>query len=72
MTTRSLDFLHEQGVEFDYIDVELDPAASDWVKQQNGGKELKPTIDVAGEILSTPSNAELKKALETKQLLAAK
>lgn len=69
MTTRSLEFLEEQGVDFDYIDVEEDPAASEWVKQQNHGKELKPTIDVDGEVLSTPSNGELKKMLEGKKLL---
>ncbi len=71
MTTRSLEYLEKMGVEFDYIDVEQDPEASAWVKKQNNGKELKPTIDVDGEVLSTPSNFELKKVLEEKHLLPA-
>ena len=71
MTTRTLDFLEQSGADFDYIDVEQDPQASEWVKQQNHGKELKPTVDVDGKILSTPTNSELKKVLEEKQLLPA-
>ena len=69
MTTRSLEFLDRSGADYDYIDVEDDPAASEWVKQQNGGKEKKPTIDVDGQVLLTPSNAELQKALEEKHLI---
>jgi mycoredoxin len=69
MTVRSLNFLKQAGADFEYIDVEQDSEASEWVKKQNHGKELKPTIDVDGEILSTPSNSELKKALEERRLL---
>jgi glutaredoxin len=69
MTTDSLEFLRDAGVDFDYIDVDDDPEASEWVKKQNHGKELKPTIDVDGQVLSKPSNSQLKKVLEQKHLL---
>ena len=64
MTTRTREHLDELNVTYDYIDVEEDPEASEWVKQQNGGKEKKPTVDIDGQILSTPTNKELDKALE--------
>jgi len=43
--------------------VENDREASDWVKQQNNGKEIKPTLDVDGKVLSEPTNRELDAAL---------
>lgn len=63
-TRRVLAHLKEQGVEFEYINVNNDPDASAWVKRQNNGKELKPTIDIDGTVLSEPSEAELDAALE--------
>jgi glutaredoxin len=63
MTRRSLDHLRLRGVAFEYIDIEKDPAASEWVKRQNHGKELKPTIDINGQILAEPTNEELDAAL---------
>ncbi len=69
MTTRTLAHLERVGVEFDYIDIDQDPAASQWVKEQNDGKEKKPTVDLKGQILSEPTNAELDQALKQKGLL---
>lgn len=69
LTKRSLRHLDELAVEYDYIDVDKDPQASEWVKQQNNGKEKKPTIDVAGEILTAPANSELDTALRNHNLL---
>lgn len=65
MTTRTLAHLERAGVEYEYIDVDSDPAASQWVKDQNGGKEKKPTVNVSGKILAEPSNAELDEALKS-------
>lgn len=59
MTQRTLHHLKERGADFEYIDVEADPAASEWVKQQNGGKEKKPTVDFNGQVVSEPTNSEL-------------
>jgi thioredoxin reductase (NADPH) len=63
MTRRSLDHLRLLRVPFDYIDIEKDPDASEWVKRQNHGKELKPTIDIEGRVLAEPTNEELDAAL---------
>jgi glutaredoxin len=72
MTTRTREHLDALEIPYDYIDVEDDPAASDWVKEQNGGKEKKPTVDLDGEILSEPTNAQLDKALEKAGLLTSR
>lgn len=63
MTHRSIQHLKHRGMPFQYIDVEQDPAASEWVKNQNGGREKKPTIDIDGRVLSEPTNEELDAAL---------
>ena len=63
MTRRAINHLRLRGVPFEYINIEKDPGASEWVKRQNDGKELKPTIDIDGRILAEPSNDELDAAL---------
>ena len=63
MTRRSINHLRLRGVPFEYINIENDPGSSEWVKRQNDGKELKPTIDIDGRILAEPSNDELDAAL---------
>lgn len=59
-TRRVLDGL---GVDYDYINIEQDEQAANWVKEQNDGKERKPTVKVGGRVLSVPSDEELKSAL---------
>ena len=51
------------GVNYQYIDVDADPQAKQWVKEQNGGKQQTPTVDIGGRILIEPENAELDEAL---------
>jgi glutaredoxin len=63
-TKRSLRHLEQSGVDYDYIDIEQDEEAARWVREQNDGKERKPTIDINGRVLSTPSNEELDAALQ--------
>ena len=62
-TTLVREYLDELGVDYDYIDIEADPEAAKWVREQNGGKEKKPTVDIDGVVLSTPSRNELDAAL---------
>jgi thioredoxin reductase (NADPH) len=62
-TRQALKLLQELNVPYEYINVEENPLASAWVKRQNNGKELKPTVDVEGRILSEPSNEELEAAV---------
>ncbi len=69
-TKSALKFLDKLGVAYDYINVEEDAEAAQWVKDHNDGKEKKPTIDVAGQILSVPDEHELTQALREKELMA--
>ena len=59
LTKRAIAHLKRMKVDFQYIDLEQDPRAAKWVREQNGGKEIKPTIDIGGEVFSAPSDAEL-------------
>jgi len=71
MTRRTLSYLDDVGVDYDYINVEQDRRASEWVKRQAGGKEKKPTVDVSGTVLVTPDNSELEEVLREHNLLSA-
>ena len=63
-------FLERLGVRYEYVNVEQDERAALWVREHNGGKELKPTVDVAGQILCTPTDHELTSALRERGLMA--
>ena len=57
---RSKQFLGEQRVHYEWIDVDKDPSALDYVKEVNDGKQIIPTIVFEdGSILVEPTNAEL-------------
>jgi glutaredoxin len=51
------------GVEYQYIDVDADPAAKAWVAQQNNGKQKTPTVAIGGRILIEPDDAQLDEVL---------
>ena len=69
-TQDTLRHLKELGVAHTYIDVEENAEAAEWVRQHNDGKERKPTLDIAGQVLSVPSNRELESALREKGFMA--
>jgi thioredoxin reductase (NADPH) len=60
--TRKL--LEQMGIVYDYINIDDDRTAAQWVAAQNDGKEKKPTLDIKGQVLSTPSDSELMEVLE--------
>jgi mycoredoxin len=66
---RTLEQLDKLGVAYDYIDIEQDVQAARWVREQNDGKERKPTVKLGEQILSTPSNQELETALRENNLI---
>lgn len=68
-TTRTLKTLDELGVAYDYVNVEQDEQASAWVRQQNDGKERKPTVKVGEQVLSVPNEQELESALRDQGVL---
>jgi thioredoxin reductase (NADPH) len=68
-TRRTLMHLDELGVEYEYIDVDHDEAASQWVKDQNNGKEKKPTLDINGLVMTSPGMKQLEEALRAQKAL---
>ena len=70
-TQSTLRFLDGLRVDYDYVDVEQDEQASLWVKQQNDGKERKPTVKVGERVLSVPTESELESALREQGILKA-
>lgn len=69
-TTRAREFLNRVGVPYQYVNIEEDAAAAAWVRQHNDGKERKPTVDINGQVLSTPTDHELTSALREKGMMA--
>jgi mycoredoxin len=63
-------FLDRLGVQYQYVDIERDASAAAWVREQNGGKERKPTVDIAGQVLTVPTDHELTSALRERGLMA--
>ncbi|MDT4954178.1 MAG: mycoredoxin [Acidobacteriota bacterium] len=68
-TKRTLKALDKLGVAYDYINVEQDEQASNWVKEQNGGRERKPTLKIGKQVLSVPSDEELELILTDNGML---
>ena len=62
--------LKSLGVPYEYVEVEQDPAALAWVKEQNGGKRKTPTLNVAGRVLVEPDLSELEEALRGAGLIS--
>ena len=69
-TQRTLEHLRRLGVAHTYVNIEQDDAAAEWVRAHNDGKERKPTLDVAGQILTEPTERELDSALRERGLMA--
>lgn len=61
---RSKKFLGEQMVHYNWVDIEMDDRAREYVEKINHGKRITPTIVFQdGSILTEPSNAELAQKL---------
>jgi mycoredoxin len=56
--------LKANGISYDEIDIEQDPAAADFVGSVNGGNKTVPTVKFAdGSTLTNPSANEVKAKL---------
>lgn len=58
-TQQTLSDLQAMGVPYEYIDIDKDAKAREWVIEQNGGIQRTPTVDVAGALLIEPSAHDL-------------
>ena len=60
----SKQFLGEQRIAYDWIDIHRDPEAAQYVRVKNEGKQIIPTIVFSdGSFLAEHSNAELAQKL---------
>lgn len=56
--------LEREGIEFDLVDIELQPEAAAIVQKANGGDQTVPTLVFAdGSALTNPSVAQVKAQL---------
>ncbi len=56
--------LDREGVGYEVVDIEADPAAADYVMKVNGGNQTVPTVVFAdGSALTNPSVAQVKQRL---------
>ncbi|WP_298324673.1 mycoredoxin [Haloactinopolyspora sp.] len=56
--------LNREGIDFDVVDIEADPASADLVMSVNGGNAVVPTLIFSdGSALTNPSVAEVKEKL---------
>jgi glutaredoxin len=69
-TRRTLEHLSDLGVAHRYVNIDEDEEARAWVREHNDGEERKPTLDVAGQVLSAPTTRELDSALREKGMMA--
>lgn len=64
---RSKQFLGEQRIVYEWIDIDRDTDAAAFVREKNDGKQIIPTIVFPdGSFLTEPSNAELARKLRLK------
>lgn len=63
LTARAREHLDDLNVPYRYINIEEDPTAAAWVREQSAGKEKIPTIKIGGTVLIEPSNEELDREL---------
>lgn len=64
---RSKQFLGEQRISYDWIDIDQEPSAAEIVREKNDGKQIIPTIVFPdGSFLAEPSNSELAQKLGLK------
>jgi mycoredoxin len=69
-TVRTRSHLESLGLPYDYLNVESNSDAKQWVIRQNDGKQKTPTVKVGSRIvLSEPSDAELDVALRKNGLI---
>lgn len=56
--------LKAQGISYDEVDIEQDPAAADFVSSVNGGNRTVPTVKFSdGSTLTNPTANEVKTKL---------
>jgi mycoredoxin len=56
--------MDREGIEYEVVDIERDPAAAEFVMSVNGGNQTVPTLRFAdGSTMTNPSIIDVKKRL---------
>jgi len=62
-TQETREYLDRTGIPYEYLDVDTDPIAKEYVVKHNGGKQRTPTVVIVDQILVEPENEDLENAL---------
>ena len=62
-TQRTREHLDKLKIPYDYINVDHDKSAEQWITEQNKGKRKTPTVVLKGKILIEPTNDQVDDAL---------
>jgi glutaredoxin len=65
VTFRVREYLTNSNIEYEYHDIDRDPAAQEFVLAMNEGRRLFPLVVVEGRVMTRPTLAELHDALES-------
>lgn len=68
-TQKTRRHLNRLAVRYDYINIDFDPRAREFVKSRNDGKQVTPTVVVGGDVLVEPTDDELGGLLRQKALM---
>lgn len=68
-TVRALKWLDAWKVDYQWIDVDADPAAEQQIADWNDGRAIRPTFDIGGAIFVNPEQGILHGELESRGLL---
>ena len=63
-TTRALNWLDSQQVQYEFKDLDESPELVDYVADLNHGKKVIPAIQVDNAVLINPSDQELASAVQ--------
>ncbi len=68
-TQHTRSHLDNLGIAYEFVDIDFNADAVEWVRRQNDGKVKTPTVFVSGFVMSVPSDGELDTALRSKGIL---
>jgi len=68
-TVRALQLLEAWKVDYQWIDVDAEPAAEKQIADCNNGRAIRPTFDIGGVILVNPDQSILHDELESRGLV---
>lgn len=69
-TQRAQRWMRTWKIEHRYVDVDEDREAEALIASWNGGRAIRPTFDLGGEVLVNPDESTLKHELRTRGLLS--